>query len=92
MPHSLMNEDGNLPEIKLGDGTIITKMGYKDLKNDLFIERIREYLVEGNDLKSYNVRFTGTYKLEDGTSVEESYQIADLDIVQDFFSFKQYEG
>ncbi len=92
MPHSLMNEDGNLPEVKLGDGTIITKMGYKDLKNDLFIERIREYLIEGDDLKSYNVRFTGTYKLEDGTSVEESYQMADLDVVQDFFTLKQYKG
>jgi hypothetical protein len=60
MPHSLADKDGKLPEVKLGNGTVITKIGYKDLKEDLSIEGIREYLLEGNDLKSYNVRFTST--------------------------------
>lgn len=44
---------------------------------------VKEWVKEGQDLKSYNVRFTAN---------GVKYQIADLDIVQDYFSLKDKKG
>lgn len=44
---------------------------------------VKEWVKEGQDLKSYNVRF-----IANGVK----YQIADLDIVQDYFSLKDKKG
>lgn len=91
MPHSLKNIETNTFDIhkKTKEGTPIYKYGYKDLKEDNTITSIKEYLLEGQDLKSYNVRFEGSYIDPDTKKeIKKSYQIADLDIVQDFFKLK----
>ena len=46
------------------------------------ISNLKEYVMDGQDLRSYNVRFTA-----DG----QKYQMADLDIVQDYFAVKEIE-
>lgn len=91
MPHSLKNkETGEFKVHKKSKlGQFIYQYGYKDLKDDETITGIREYLLEGQDLKSYNVRFEATYiDPETKNEIRKSYQAADLDIVQDFFSLK----
>jgi len=47
------------------------------------IQSLQEWVKDGQDLKSYNVRFTA-----DG----QSYQMADLDIVQDYFAIKDLDN
>lgn len=56
---------------------------YKNIEQDFTIS---EYIVEGRDLGSYNVRFEG--KLND--TVEDRFQLYDLDSVRNLFIFKEY--
>lgn len=67
-------------------GLPVYEVGYQDIKNALAvgtISNIQEYIKDGQDLRSYNVRF-----IADG----QSYQMADLDIVQDYFGVKEIEN
>lgn len=85
MPNSVKNALGELPNPKLTpSGNLVRQMGYKDIKDDPTIISLKEWLLEGRDLKSYNIRFSST--------TGESYQLADLDIVQDFFDLKKLKG
>lgn len=66
-------------------GLPVYEVGYQDIKNALAvgtISNIQEYIKDGQDLHSYNVRFTAG---------NQSYQMADLDIVQDYFGVKEIE-
>ena len=66
-------------------GLPVYEVGYQDIKNALAvgtISNIQEYIKDGQDLRSYNVRFTAG---------GQSYQMADLDIVQDYFGVKEIE-
>ena len=66
-------------------GLPIYEVGYQDIKNALAvgtISNIQEYIKDGQDLRSYNVRFTAN---------GQNYQMADLDIVQDYFGVKEIE-
>ena len=60
-----------------------TEISYEEfrLRND--IEKVQEWVYDGQDLRSYNVRFED----ENG----EHYQIGDLDIVRDYFILKDEE-
>ena len=58
------------------------EISYEELKT-LKLREIKEWVKEGQDLKSYNVRFED----EQGNR----YQMADLDIVQDYFKLKDLE-
>jgi hypothetical protein len=58
------------------------EISYEELKT-LKLREIKEWVKEGQDLKSYNVRF------ED--EQDNKYQMADLDIVQDYFKLKDLE-
>ena len=62
---SRIHEDVNIP-------AVVT--GYKNLKTDSNIVEIKEWIKEGQDLRSYNVRF------KDSTG-KNSFQMYDLDIV-----------
>lgn len=63
-----------------GEEIIFREISYNDFKA-LQPSSIKEWVKEGQDLRSYNVRF----KDEGG----HQYQIADLDIVQDYFKIKE---
>ena len=66
-------------------GLPVYEVGYQDIKNALAvgtISNIQEYIKDGQDLRSYNVRFIAG---------GQSYQMADLDIVQDYFGVKEIE-
>lgn len=60
-----------------------TEISYEEfrLRND--ITKVQEWVYDGQDLRSYNVRF------EDESG--EHYQIGDLDIVRDYFILKDIE-
>lgn len=60
-----------------------TEISYEEfrLRND--IAKVQEWVYDGQDLRSYNVRF------EDESG--EHYQIGDLDIVRDYFILKDIE-
>jgi len=80
MPNSTKNKKGEYPTKISSKNEKIPMYGYIDIKNDPTITGIKEYLLEGNDLKSYNVRFDGI--AEDDSSLEsKSFQLADLDII-----------
>ncbi len=75
MPHSIINEGKTINGIRV--------IGYQDLKNVIGnVAKIIPSTKYGEDLQSYNVRFNDT----DG----KAYQLADLDIVQDYFKSKDY--
>lgn len=63
-----------------GKEILYREISYNEFKQ-LNTRSIKEWVKEGQDLKSYNVRF------EDVEG--NKYQIADLDIVQDYFRLKQ---
>lgn len=73
-----IDDEGNSVELDM----IVS--GYKNLKTDPEIASIQEWIKDGQDLKAYNVKFEGS----DGTS----YQMYDLDIVQDYFEIKQHKA
>ena len=56
-------------------------VGYQTLKERNNLSSIQEYMLDGQDLQSYNVRFAD----KNGNQ----YQLADLDIVQDYFDYRQ---
>jgi hypothetical protein len=65
------------------NGIPVYEVGYQDIKNMLAmgtISNLQEYIMDGQDLRSYNVRFQVG---------DKSYQMADLDIVQDYFAVKE---
>jgi hypothetical protein len=75
MPHSIINEGKTINGIRV--------LGYQDLKNIIGnIAKIVPSTKYGEDLQSYNVRFNDTNG--------NAYQLADLDIVQDYFKSKDY--
>lgn len=66
-------------DMKIKDG--LNVWGYKDLRDmEADIVSIKDYVKGGNDLDAYTIRFS------DGVN---TYQSADLDILQDFFKLKK---
>ena len=60
------------------NGIPVYQIGYQTLK-DMNPQSFQEWVMDGQDLKSYNVKFS------DGVN---NYQLADLDIVQDYFTMR----
>ena len=81
-PHYFEKEKSLGSRIHGGVNIPAVVTGYKNLKTDSNIVEIKEWIKEGQDLRSYNVRF----KDSNGKS---SFQMYDLDIVQDYFALKQ---
>lgn len=77
--------DKVLKSTRLLDGKEIpfTEISYEDFRKRTDITSIKEWIKDGQDLKSYNVRY------EDKSG--NKYQLGDLDIVKDYFALKDIE-
>lgn len=65
-----------------GKDIIYREVSYNEFKS-INKKSIKEWIVEGQDLKSYNVRFNTN---------SGRYQLADLDIVQEYFKLKEIKS
>ena len=91
-PNRILKGKGllNNPELIINSSTkyhgtsySVIDIGYQDLidmVNSNQIQSIKEYFRDGQDLHAYNVRFKD--------SEGNNFQLGDLDIVQDYFDFK----
>ena len=60
-----------------------TEISYEDFRKRTDIVSIKEWIKDGQDLRSYNVRYEDEFG--------NKYQLGDLDIVKDYFALKDIE-